>query len=303
MAGSSRSAALVLVGLLVAAATTAAAVVIDGRLDPDYGPPLSLQTTQTFSQDNPPGFGGADSSWWSFGSELDAGYAFVSDGVLHLLLAGNVMAYLGEFDHRDELHIFLDTQAGGQNPLRGDNPDVGFVNARLNALAGLRFDSDFVPDYWLGCVVGYHAALVDAYYAEVPSGGGGNGYPLGSATAGGPGTLSGGANPFGILMTADDSNSGGVTTGCGPASGSGVTRGVEWAIPLAAIGSPTGSIKVCAMVGGNSVLGPVPPGTCGLGSPSGIDFDTIGGKQYFVIDLATVRTRGSTWGSLKAIYR
>src|SRR5947209_3520830 len=112
-------------GILLAVPASAAEP-IDGRLDATYGPPLVTQTTQTFSQDNPCEFGGANSLFESFGSELDAGYAFVTDGVLYLLLAGNLMSYLGEFQHQDQLHVFIDSRAGGQNTLRGDNADVGF---------------------------------------------------------------------------------------------------------------------------------------------------------------------------------
>jgi hypothetical protein len=38
-----------------------------------------------------------------------------------------------------------------------------------------------------------------AYYGELPAGGGGAGYFLGGAEAGGPGTLSGGSDPSGCV--------------------------------------------------------------------------------------------------------
>src|SRR5689334_25257713 len=103
---------------LVALAPNALAVVLDGRLDAEYGPPLVLQTTQTSAGKNTPGFGGPDSLSWSFGSELDAGYGFVSGGELHLFIAGNLLANLGEFDHRHQLHLFVDSRPGGQHGLR-----------------------------------------------------------------------------------------------------------------------------------------------------------------------------------------
>jgi hypothetical protein len=47
------------------------------------------------------------------------------------------------------------------------------------------------------------------------------GYFLGHGTAGGPGDLSGGTNPYGVMVTIDDRNCGGVTSGCQAASGAG----------------------------------------------------------------------------------
>jgi hypothetical protein len=275
---------------ILLAAPALAGVPIDGHLDSAYGPALVTQTTQTSTNDNPCGFGGANSLSESAGSELDAVHGFVSEGVLYLFLAGNVMSYLGEFQHQDQLHVFIDSRPGGQNALRGDNADNN-----LNTLAGLTFDAGFTPDYWFNCNV---AGPVSAYFAELLDGGGGMGYFLGHGTAGGPGDLSGGTNPDGVMVTIDDRNCGGVTSGCQAASGAGVTSGIEWAIPLAAIGSPSVAIRVCAIAGGlmgiggnsdlsNQVLGPVPPGTCALGNPATVNFEAIPGAQWFTIDTST----------------
>jgi len=146
---------LVLSAALRVCVVSAGAVTLDGRLDPEFGPPLSVQTTQTFSRDNPPGFGGADSTTSSFGSELDLAYGAVSNGALELFFAGNLMSDFAEFQHQDQLHLFLDTRPGGQNVLRADNPDIGyFPGVGLAALSGLTFDSDFAADYWFDCTVG-----------------------------------------------------------------------------------------------------------------------------------------------------
>jgi hypothetical protein len=131
---------------------------------------------------------------------------------------------------------------------------------------------------------------------------------VGNAGFGAPGTIDGGSNPFGILCSIDLSNTTGVTAGCGASSGAGVTTGVEWAIPLAAIGNPTGAIRICALIAridgaiSNQVLGPVPPGTCTLWPAGAVNFASIAGAQYFVVDLTTPTARG-TWGRLKTIYR
>lgn len=132
---------------------------------------------------------------------------------------------------------------------------------------------------------------------------------LGKGPAGGPGTLSGGTNPDGILATIDNHCTAGVTFGCGAGNGSGVTTGVEWEVPLAAIGNPQGCIGVCALIYSsanhgitNQVLGPVPAGTCPLGAPAGVDFSTIPGNQFFTVCPLAVATRSSTWGTLKLRY-
>lgn len=108
----------------------------------------------------------------------------------------------------------------------------------------------------------------------------------------------------------DNSNGAGVTAGCAAGSGSGVTTGVEWAIPLGAIGDPTGCVTVSVFVAnaggsplGNQVLGPLPPGTCALGAPAGVDFSSIPGNQYFTVCPGTTSALSSTWGRIKTIYR
>lgn len=290
--------------LLLLFGTPAGGVSVDGRLDPDYGAPLSTQTTQTSFGDWP-----ADSF---YGSELDGAFGYVAEDTLHLLLAGSFNRFYSEpliFAH--QLQLYLDTGPGGQNPLGSANPGVGFY-VNLQGMAGLGFDSDFAPDYWLaGALDESGASPFFAYYAELASGGGGAGYHLGSSGVGGPGTLSGGVNPFGILASVDLSNTAGVTAGCDASSGAGVTTGIEWAVPLAAIGSPSGPIRVCALLasagsgGGNvsnQVLGPVPPGSCALGPASGVSFGTVPGPQYFVLGASTPAAR-TTWGRLKVTYR
>ena len=280
----------------------AGAVPVDGTLDPEYGVARITQTTQS-------GLGQPDDPL--YGSELDQAYGYVADDTLHLLIAGNYNRYFGEpliLPH--ELQLFIDVGPGGQNVLSAGNPGVGpYVN--LQSLAGLRFDADFAPDFWLsGALESSGPAPLVAYYAELPAVGGGAGYLLGSTGIGGPGALSGSGatNPFGILASIDVSNTAGVTPGCDAASGAGVTTGMEWAIPLAAIGNPSGTIRVCALLAtvgpfvSNQILGPVPPGTCSLGSPAGVDLESVPGPQYFVVDTVTP-VRRTSWGRLKAIYR
>lgn len=303
--------ALALCATVLAAAALAPpparAITVDGQLDPSYTL-MSTQTLQTNGHDDTQGLIG-----FGNGSELDAAYAAVDGGVLYLFFAGNLMdAVCGAQACTDfaMLNVFIDSQTGGQNPLLSPEPAGGGY-----PYPGLTFDAAFVPDDWiqyadLGALDNNFSR--NAYYEALPSGGGGPSYTLGSGSnAGPPGTLTGGTNPFGIEATIDNRNTAGVGAGCAPASGAGVTTGVEMAIPLAAIGNPTGCIKVSAFLVNSQeglgildqVLPPVPAGTCALGLPSGIDFDTIPGDQFFTVCFGATPARTSTWGALKTIYR
>lgn len=297
-----RTPGLAVVALALGAALASAAT-IDGALDPEYGAALAVQTTATSLQYTANDF--------MYGAELDGAFGYVAGDTLHLLVAGTFNRFYSEpLTFPRQLQLYFDTTPGGQAPLLGAaNPSLGnFVD--LQGMAGLRFDAGFTPDYWLA---GSRDAfgMYFAHYAELPAAGGGAGYFLGSNDLNGDGELLGGTNPFGIRVTLDNGNTAGVTFGCDASSGAGVTTGAEWAIPLAALGSPAGDIKVCALLAfanqgggwiGNQVLGPVPPGTCTLGLASGVDFDGIAGAQYFVIE-HTVPAVRTSWGRVKRAYR
>jgi hypothetical protein len=285
----------------------ARAITVDGQLDPAYVL-MSTQSIQTNGLDDSQGlidFGN--------GSELDAAYAAEDNGVLYLFFAGNLKdTVCGAQACTDFgiLDVFIDSQPGGQNPLVSPAPVAfGFP------YPGLTFDTAFVPDYWLQYVdLGglTHVFSRQATYEALPAGGGGASDVLGSGSnAGAPGTLSGGTNPFGILATIDNRNTAGVGAGCGAASGAGVTTGVELAIPLVALGNPTGCIKVSAMLSDtqtgqgvlDQVLPPLPPGTCALGPPATVNFAAIPGDQFFTFCPGATAARHSTWGAVKTIYR
>lgn len=287
--------------ILFIGSTPASAATIDGALDGEYGLPLSTQITQT-------GFG--DTSFgpiWQEGSELDQGFAYVEGGTLFLLFTGNLQPFASEpLTNPEQLEIFIDCVPGGQNQLRADNPAIG-INLRLNDLAGLTFDSDFSPDYWFEHSTA-RGGRSSAYYAELPAASAGAGYFLGRNGSIYGSELTGGTNPHGIRVGLNETNEAGVTEGCGPALGAGVTTGFEWSIPLEAIGNPTGALKVCALVArynapriSNQVLGPVPPGTCSLGAPADVNLASVPGDQYFVIDFA-VPARRASLGYVKAKY-
>jgi hypothetical protein len=291
--------------LIAFAASPSLAVTIDGQLDAEYGPALVTQTTQTSYQNTTLGQVGMAN-----GSELDGAYGLISGGVLYLFIAGNLMYEPGGelMGHFHMLDLFIDSQPDGQNVLGNANPVIDY-NTDLNIMAGLTFDSGFGADYWLSAGSLYFNVPLRVYGADLPTAGGGSGRYLGTSTPGGPGTLSFGTNPAGILATIDNRNIAGVTAGCGAASGAGVTTGVEWAIPLPAIGNPVGCVRVCAFVSdsyhsslSNQVLGPVPPGTCSLGASGGVNFANIPADQFLTICPTTTQARAITWGSLKTIY-
>jgi hypothetical protein len=290
--------------LLCALAPSVHAATVSGSLSPAYGAPLVVQTTQS-QQDAL--YGSVSNAQ---GSELDAGYAYVANDTLYLFLTGNVQYWIqleGGIVHVQPLYVFLDTRPGGQNILSPSDPNVGPA-FDIGALQGLSFDPGFEADYCFGLTGDFTSP--QWYMAELATGGGGVASYLGRGPGGAPGTLSGGTNPFNIAATINDSNIGGVSQGCGASSGAGVPTGMEWAIPMAAIGHPSDCIKVSAFFLDfnsnnvlNQVLGPLPPGTCGIGPANIVQFGTIPGNQYFAFCPNATPTRGESWGALKSHYR
>jgi hypothetical protein len=304
-AGSNSDHNLFFNNLKITGAPALPTLAVEGIADEKYGGALALQSVQT-------SFGDSTLGQVAFanGSELDAGYGVVVGEKLYLLLAGNLETNF------NKLEIFLDTRSGGQTRLRGDNPSVdgnglnrmGADGANTN---GLRFDTGFEADYWLGATVGDASGNYSFYlnYAELLTGSGNtNGYYLGATSAGSDGTLSYGYNPFGIKGTIDNRNTNGVTGGTNTSSwgllyvdssGEGVATGVELAIPLAAIGNPTGVIKVCAFINApshdylsNQALEGMlvsgypthPPANLpSLGEPRDVDFNNHSSRQWFEV--------------------
>jgi len=283
--------ALVVTIALAASPCAHAAIVIDGQLDPEYGTPTIVQTLQTglSSGGTIPGDNTLADLNYASGSELDAAYALVTDGVLRLFLSGNLALRLNMQQNGTRPHIldvFVDSAPGGQNQLNG----IGAGNP----MNGMTFDAGFEPDYYFE-LFGDGSQFFTTWIAgrgvlETP--GGGTFASLGSGAAGGPGTLAGGTNPFGVKATIDNRNVAGVTLGCDASSGDGVTRGIEWEIPLTAIGSPSGCFRLSVIVRdgtnvsspvSNSVLAPAPAGTCPPGPAQFVNFASIAGSQNFEV--------------------
>ena len=262
-----------------------AAPMLDGSIVGDnYGAPRAVQTVQTQFGDN--------------FSELDAAYAQIADGHLYLTLTGNLE---GNFN---KLNIFIDSVAGGQNTIdAGNNPPNDGWAAKHG---GMVFDADFAADYLITLRHGNAGSdKFDFDFAVV--GGGATDFDsfldIFGGTSQGMAQTGAGANlgfDFGIAF--DNSNVAGVVGGdqeADMAAAAAVETGIELAIPLSAIGSPMGIIKVSAMVNGsnhdflsNQLLGGLiaPQGNLGgdgagnfTGSLSGIDLTKFPENQYFTV--------------------
>lgn len=263
-----------------------AAPTLDGVRDLSYGSAVAVQTVETGFGDN--------------ASELNAAYAHIEGGTLYLMLTGNLE------NNFNKLNIFIDAHAGGQNVLQNDG-NFGGNNPENDGWAvkhaGMTFDAGFEADYVLILRNGFSGdARFDIDYAVV--GGGLGNYQSAGDVFGGSFTGSNAAAlPNGIGVAFNNSNVGGIGGNIGAAADSvaalAVTTGIELAIPLAAIGSPAGAIKISPMINGsnhdflsNQFLGGLPVGTGNLGgdgtgvftgSLSGINLNNFAGDQYFVV--------------------
>ncbi|MEY3142233.1 MAG: hypothetical protein RLY21_726 [Planctomycetota bacterium] len=268
----------------VATAANAQSVILDGTADAAYGKPVAIQNTQT-------GFGNATQGTIdvALGSELACAYAKVEDGFLFLVLAGNLESNF------NKLEIFIDGVDGGQNRLRGNNPDVDFNG--LNRMGddgsgnGLTFDKGFAPDLWVSLTCGGNPFAVYMNQAQLLTKGGGTGGYLGSGGAGLAGSVTF-KSGFGFGL--DNSNVGGVGGGTGIEAPTPVTTGVEVKVPLAAIpGYTSGDLRICAFINGgghdylsNQVLGPLGGGE-NLAEPRSVNFANVPGDQFFVVSASS----------------
>ncbi len=287
---------LAAVGVVGLAGASIAQPVIDGAgLTGEYGTPLYVNTANPtqFGDNTDPSVGFAN------GSEIDAIYAvieedFFGDLVLFIGVAGNLESNF------NKLEVFIDTVEGsGQAKLRGDNPDIDFNG--LNRQGddgsgnGTRFDACFAADYYFTMTTGNYnpdtdEAEVYANFADVkPVSEGGVGFYLGQGFTGSDGSLAGGENPFNILATINNSNIAGVTdtTATG---GELVDTGIEIAIPLFALGSPTSDLLISVSVNGgghdflsNQVGGGLPASFGNIGEPRNADYPSYSGTQHVTV--------------------
>jgi hypothetical protein len=239
-------------------------------------------------------------------SELDQAFAVIEQDTLYVLLTGNLGAYVAiEPSHDHSQFVFIDTDGGGQHQV------VNGSLTDLERVQGLTFDAGLSPGFAL--ISAWSGSDLNETFCRMPAGVPGTADALGFftwSTASGS-RLSGG-NPDGIRVAIDNTNLQGVDGGCyagvgGGSSGATATTGIEWAVPLAALGSP-GCLRICAFLFdgnfvSNQVLAPVPVGLCSLGSPAAVNFSSLEGDQFFSVCAGVTPARAATWGRLKLLYR
>jgi subtilisin-like proprotein convertase family protein/nitrous oxidase accessory protein NosD len=227
-------------GLLRNSSSVNAAVSqVDGTAEAGYGTALAVQNTQT-------GYGDSNTAnvQTANGSEIDQVFGFICNNTLYVTLSGNLES------NGNKVVVFVDSAAGGQTTLRGDNAIIarmGFNGGPANTGgAGMTLPASMAADYWFAANINPNL-FVD--YGTLPTTAAGTSTFLGSNSTFGAiaGTLTGGTS-LGVAATVNNSNVLGVAAGTGPASGAGVVTGLELAIPLSAIGNPTGPVQVFAVV-------------------------------------------------------
>ncbi len=281
---------IVVAGLFVNSAAQAQ-ITIDGTKDAGYGTAVAVQTVQTE-------FGNADGV--AGGSELDAAYVTIEGGNLNLLLTGNLESNF------NKLNIFIDSIAGGQNVIGPDTANGGVNPTNDNwaqAHSGLTFDTGFEPDF-----------LVIARNGDA----GGPRFDFDFNSVGNDGTVESSLDIFGgafegsatavgasgLSVAFDNSNIAGVAGGtlaADAAAAEAVTTGLEFSIPLSALGNPAAgsTIQIAAHINGsnhdflsNQILGGLaaPQGNLGgdgaamfTGDLAGVDFNQFAGDQFFSI--------------------
>ncbi len=254
----------------------------------NYGDPLAVQDTQTGFGDNVD-----ETDDTADGSELNEVYAFIDCDMLHIMITGNLAS------DGTNLDLFLDTQPGGQNPLVA-SPLIGNTTfERMTAdenNPGFTFDTGFEPDYWLNLHIfeGRFDTALRGYLGvldpQQPYG-----WFLGTKTPSVTGMLLGGdTSAPDVRLTVDNSNLDGVSGGNGSDDGSGVSTGIEIAIPLSAIGNPECALRLCSFITDaehETVSNQFLPGIGGgpnLGEPRTVNLAQYPGDQFVEIERTNV---------------
>lgn len=253
-----------------------AQVNVDGTLDSSYGSALALQQNVT-------GFGTANGSG-GVGSELDGAYAQISGGNLYIMLTGDLQ------QSGNKLDLWIDTGAAGQNVISGLTQGSTDNVANWNG-ATLSAGFNASQEFELGGSSNF------TVFQSTLSGGTWTTNSLGTNNFGsGNGTLSGSSA---VQVAINNSNVGGQTSSNLSTYAPGVTTGIEYGISLAALGNPTGDIKIIAAVNGghadflsNQFLGSLTAGTGNLGddnngnynggSLAGINLSKVGNPMFVV---------------------
>ena len=261
-------------GLMMVCGTIATAQTIDGIRDASYGSAVSVQTIET-------GFGDNSSEW-------NAAYACMHNDTLSLMFTGNLEANF------NKLEIFIDSSSAVTT-----NVFTSAGNDGAGIMDGMTFDTGFTPDYHI--IARRGNAGFDKFDLDFAQLGAGSAASFYEDIGGGvndnfSATTGTGVNANSIAVGFSNDNTGGIGGTAGNAAdqnaAQAVTTGLELQISLADLGNPTGPIRVMLLQNNdnhdfvsNQSLGGLPVGTGNLGSPaSGIDFSTIAGDQFFVVN-------------------
>lgn len=263
--------AVVLLSAFFVRSETHAAIVVDGTRDADYGPALAVQTCGT-------GYGAG-----SGGSSLANAYATNNGTFLYIFIGGNLET------NWNKLAIFLDTKPGGQNKLSNTG---GADFSYLQKLNGLEFDTGFTAD----ALINVRWGGVDLF-ADVDLFGSESGAPTPTTTTIAAGAVSGSGSAKtanvslpGAALAINNSAVNGPTSS-GPGGSSNVTTGVEIKIPLSALGSPLGPIRISATIGNglfphlsNQFLAGLPLGSGNLAdNKAAWNLKNYAGNQFFEV--------------------
>lgn len=264
-----------------------AQLVIDGTVDAGYGPAVAVQTVETQFGDNE--------------SELNAAYATVCDGRLHMILTGNLQ------QNFNKLNIFFDTEDGVGENVMSAAPEYDFGGGPWisSNFGGQTFDTGFTAQYHMFIRSGggdnYEVDWIDRLLGASTEVNGNTGAAVGLGAIS-PGSLANNAvadalaNDISFFF--DNSNMAGVLGGTGAAveaDALAVTTGFEFSIDFEDLGlDPTceNTIRVAAIIGNsnhdfhsNQTLGGLPAGTANLEAPSAVDFNSFAGDQFMTIVL------------------
>jgi len=272
--------------------------VVDGSISgDDYGPAVSVQAVET--------------AWGDNENELNAAWCTVEGGRLYLALTGNLQ------DIFNNLEIFIDSRAGGENDLSGMPGNDG-----TSSMAGLSFDAGFAPDFHI--FVRHGNSGGDRFLLDISELGTPNFSSYDDVFNGsqeGSGATGTGLNTAPIEVGFDNSNTGGVVGGSGAADQGdalAVQTGLELSIALADLGYVSGDIRVCAFVNNtghnfasNQFLGPLVPPQGALGSDGaggftgilGFSLADFPGDQYFTCAGMPVPVEETTWSKIKFDHR
>lgn len=278
---------------------------VDGQRGANYGSALAVQTVETEFGDN--------------FSELNAAYGYSENGILYLMLTGNLE------QNFNKLNLFFDVGSGsGENVLSG-TPDYDFfdgTNWISSNYAGHTFDSGFNADYHMYARSGggddYRVDFIDRLGGGSTIINGNTGSAVGLGTVGKNDLAdNAGASALNndISFFFDNSNTAGVlggTAAADQAAAAAVTTGFEFAIDLADLGldkTADNTIRVAAIIGNgdhnfhsNQTLGGLaaPQGNLGgdgaggfTGDLSGINFNDFAGDQFFTVNTSAVPEPGS----------